>query len=312
MKILVTGAGGFIGREVLRLLAADDQAEVVAVDMGLKGIQASPRLRLVAGSVADERVRDAAVGSGVDAVIHLAAVPGGAAELNPLASRQVNIDATLDLFDVIGRGGNRPRVVFASTIAVFGDTLPGAGVDDSTPLAPRLVYGGHKAMIEVMLGTLYRRGTLDGIALRLPGIIARPKGPSGMKSAFMSNLFHALREGESFVSPVSPQARIWLMSVQQVARNLVHALYAEDRVLPPSRVLTLPALCVDWSDLISEVARRTAAPASSVRFEPDPALEAGFGAYPPLSTPAADRAGFAHDGDVATLVDRALSQIART
>lgn len=312
MKILVTGAGGFIGREVLRLLASDSEAEVVAVDTGLKGILASPRLRLVPGSVADRNVRELAIGRGVDAAIHLAAVPGGAAELNPASSRQINVDATLDLFDAVARGGNRPRVVFASTIAVFGDALPQTGVDDSTPLAPRLIYGGHKAMIEVMLATLHRRGSLDGIALRLPGIIARPKGPSGMKSAFMSNLFHALREGAPFVSPVSPRATIWLMSVQQVARNLVHALYAEDRVLPPSRTLTLPALWVDWSALIAEVVRRTTASSSQIRFEPDEALEAAFGAYPPLSTLAADRAGFAHDGNVATLVDRALEQIART
>lgn len=133
-----------------------------------------------------------------------------------------------------------------------------------------------------------------------------------MKSAFMSNMFHALRAGDAFVSPVSRSATMWLMSVQEVARNLVHALYVEDRVLPESRALTLPALCVDWSALISEVARCTASKMDSVRFEPDAELEAAFGAYPPIVTPAADRAGFAHDGNVATLAQRALEQIART
>ncbi|MEY4761826.1 MAG: hypothetical protein RLZZ200_1682 [Pseudomonadota bacterium] len=311
MKVLVTGAGGFVGREVLRILAQDPSLQVVAVDTGLRGLAASPRLRLLAGNITDESVREAAVGDGVDALVHLAAVPGGAAEMDPAASRRVNIDATLDLFDGVAREGRRPRVVFASTIAVFGDTLPPGGVDDSTPLAPRLIYGAHKAMIETMLSTLHRRGAVSGVSLRLPGIIARPKGPSGMKSAFMSNLFHALREGESFVSPVSPAATIWLMSVQQVALNLVHALRVDDARIPAERALTLPALRIGWSDLIAEVARQTGAPSSTVSFEPDAALEEAFGAYPPLSTPAAERAGFAHDGDTATLVARALEQIAR-
>jgi nucleoside-diphosphate-sugar epimerase len=308
---LVTGAGGFIGREVLRALASDQGAQVIAVDTGFKGMVPTPRLQLVAGNIADPVVRSTAIGSGIDAVIHLAAVPGGAAELDPQLSRQVNLDATLDLFDAVAQGGNRPRVVFASTIAVFGETLPKAGVDDATPLAPRLIYGAHKAMIETMLATWHRRGALNGIAVRLPGVIARPKGPSGLKSAFMSNLFHALREGQPFVSPVSRAATIWLMSVHQVARNLVHALYVEDHSLPAGRALTLPALCVDWSALIAEVAARTGSPVSAVTFEPDAALEAAFGAYPPLATVAGDRAGFVPDRDVATLVSRALEQIAR-
>lgn len=311
MKVLVTGAGGFIGREVLRLLATNDGIHVTASDVDLRGLSASPRLRLVPGDIADSPVLEAAVGEGVDAVIHLAAVPGGAAEQDPAASRRVNIDATVDLFDAVASGGRRPRVVFASTIAVFGDELPAVGVDDRTPLAPRLVYGGHKAMIETWLATLHRRGAVSGVALRLPGIIARPKGPSGMKSAFLSNLFHALRAGEPFVSPVSAGATMWAMSVAQVARNLVHGLHVSDELLPEGRALTLPALWVGWSALIDEVARQTGRATPSVVFEPDAALEAAFGAYPPLTTPAGEQAGFSHDGDVATLVGRALEHIAR-
>ena len=312
MKILVTGAGGFVGREVLRVLEQDSRIHAVAVDTHLNGLVESPRLRLVCGNITDAHVRATAIDDGVDSVVHLAAVPGGAAELDPALSRRVNIDASLDLFDAVAQGGRNPRIVFASTIGVFGDTLPPDGVDDATALAPVLIYGAHKAMIETMLAALHRRGAVSGVSLRLPGIIARPKGPSGMKSAFMSNLFHAFREREPFVSPVSTRAAMWLMSVQQVAQNLVHALTVDDALLPPARAVTLPALRVEWSALINEVARQTGSPASAVRYEPDPALESAFGAYPPLATPAACHAGFVHDQDIAILVRRALELIARS
>lgn len=312
MKILVTGAGGFIGREVLRRLAEVSDARVVALDANLAGMVASPHLQLRAGDLSDAAARDAAIGDGVDALIHLAAVPGGVAEADPALSQRVNIDATLDLFTAVARGGNRPRVVFSSTIAVYGDPLPAAGVDDATPLAPRMVYGAHKAMAEIMVATLSRRGAIDGVSLRLPGIVARPKGPSGLKSAFMSNLFHALREGQAFVSPVSPQASMWLMSVSQVAENLVHAVRSVDTGrLPAGRAVALPAQRITMRDLANAVARQTHAATSAVTYVVDAALEAGFGTHPPLVTPAADAAGFAHDGDVDTLVARALDVIAR-
>ena len=107
-------------------------------------------------------------------------------------------------------------------------------VDDITPLRPQLVYGAHKAMTEQWLATLSRRGALDALSLRLPGIVARPPGPSGMKSAFMSDVFHALRVGKPFTSPVAADATMWLMSVETVVAALLHALTL-DAPLPDAR-----------------------------------------------------------------------------
>jgi D-erythronate 2-dehydrogenase len=309
-KVLVTGAGGFIGREVLRCLAKTG-AVVVALDARLDGLAASDRLILVQGDLADAGARSQAIGAGVDAVIHLAAVPGGAAEQDPGSSKHVNIDGTLDLLSALVSSNHKPRFVFASTIAVYGDPLPAQGVDDTTPLKPRMIYGAHKAMIETMIATLSRRGNLDGVSLRLPGIVARPKGPSGMKSAFMSNLFHALNERQAFVSPVSPQGTMWLMSVTQCATNLVKALTMETALFPEGRALALPAQCITMGSLAGTVAQQCRMDAGAVTYAPDAALEAGFAAHPPLSTPAAQVAGFAHDGDVATLVARALDVVRR-
>ena len=307
MTIIVTGAGGFVGRQLVqRLLAAGH--DVVGMDSMAGGIPAGARA--VAGDIASPAVRADALRDGCSAIVHLATVPGGAAEADPAASRRINIDAMYDLLDEARAAGNRPRIVYASSIAVFGDPLPADGVDDQTPLAPRMIYGGHKAMMEIAVAMMHHRGEIEGISVRLPGILARPKGPSGMKSAFMSDLFHALRANEPFVCPVSQGATIWAQSVARCADNLLHALTMDAAQMPATRVVTLPAQRITMGALATEIARQCGVSTDLVSYRPDPALEAAFGAHPPLATPAADRAGFAHDGDPATLVANALSVIA--
>lgn len=203
---------------------------------------------------------------------------------------------------------NTPRVLFASSIAVLGDPLP-PHVDDATPLQPRMVYGAHKAMIEQWIATLTRRGAIGGLSLRFPGIIARPKGPSGMKSAFMSDLFHAAAAHETFVCPVSAEATLWLMSVTGLVRNLIHALEAPDALIAEPYALTLPAVRTSMGALALEIARQTGANPALVLYQPDDALEVAFGRQPPLKTPAADAAGFIHDRSLAALVTSALATL---
>jgi D-erythronate 2-dehydrogenase len=305
MPIIVTGAGGFVGRQIVSRLIARGK-DVVGVDTVAGGIPSGARV--VAGDLGDPAIRARALEQGCEAVIHLATVPGGAAEADPAASRRINVDAMYDLLLEAGAAGNRPRFVYASSIAVLGDPLP-PYVDDASPLVPKMIYGGHKAMMEHAVALFTARGLIEGVTLRLPGILARPKGPSGMKSAFMSNLFHALKAGEPFTCPVSAQGTIWAESLERVADNFIHALDVDVALLPPARALTLPALRIAMGDLAGEVARQCGVSPDLVRYEPDAALEAGFAAQPPLSTPAADRAGFAHDGNLANLVTSALKTL---
>jgi nucleoside-diphosphate-sugar epimerase len=308
MRVLVTGAGGFVGRNLVRAMSG--RFEVTAVDADLSALTQGQFLRLCEGDLADARVRQAALAGGIDGVVHLAAVPGGAAEAYPALSRRVNIDATMHLLDACAAAGAAPRVVFASTIAVFGETLPDDGVDDATPVAPRLIYGAHKAMMETWVAALSRRGAIDGMSLRLPGIIARPAGPSGLKSAFMSDLFHALKAGRGFTAPVSPSGTLWLMSVRCCAENLMHALTMDTAALPPARTLTLPALRLSMAELVSAVAAYCGADPSLVAYQPDAALQAAFAAQPPLATPLAESCGFRHDGTIERLVADACDALA--
>ncbi|MFM6829970.1 MAG: NAD-dependent epimerase/dehydratase family protein, partial [Novosphingobium sp.] len=227
---------------------------------------------------------------------------------DPAASRRINVDAMYDMLLEVGALNPGLRVVYASSIAVLGDPMP-ALVDDTTPLSPKMIYGGHKAMMEHAVAMFSNRWLIDGVTVRLPGILARPKGPSGMKSAFMSDLFHALKAGEAFTCPVSAAGTIWAQSVLRCAENFVHALTLDSALLPPTRAVTLPAQRLTMGDLAAEAARQCGVSPDLVTYAPDAALEAAFAAQPPLHTPAALRAGFAHDGDPATLVANALSSI---
>lgn len=309
MPVIVTGAGGFVGRQIVSRLLAQGR-EVVAMDTVAGGIPAGARV--VAGDLGDADVRADALSGGVSAVIHLATVPGGAAEADPAASRRINIDAMYDLLLEASAAGSNlrfgPRFVYASSIAVYGDPLP-AYVDDATPLSPKMIYGAHKAMMEHAVAMFANRGMIEGVTVRLPGILARPKGPSGMKSAFMSNLFHALKAGEEFVCPVSAGGTIWAQSVARCADNFIHALTLDTALLPPTYAVTLPAQRITMGDLAGEIAAQCGVSADLVRYEPDAALEVAFAAQPPLSMAAAERAGFAHDGDLATLVSSALKTL---
>jgi len=305
MHIVVTGAGGFVGRALVGRLVGAGHA-VTGLDTMPADLPAPARL--IVGDMGDAAVRGAALAQGCDALVHLATVPGGAAEADPALSRRINVDAMYDLLLEAAALNPGLRVVYASSIAVFGDPFP-AQVDDGTPLSPKMIYGGHKAMMEHAVAMFSNRGLVDGVTVRLSGILARPKGPSGLKSAFISNLFHALKAGERFVCPVSAQGTIWAQSGTRCVDNLGHALNLDSGLMPNTRAVTLPALRVAMGDLAGEIARQCTVAADLVSYQPDPSLEAAFAAQPPLTTGAADRAGFAHDGDAATLVSNALAMI---
>lgn len=302
--VLVTGAGGFVGQALVRALASGWR--VVATDRAEMDFAELPNVTVLPGDLDDPTLIAALTAQPLDAVVHLATIPGGAAEADPVLAARINVAASMALIDAASTHGNCPRVLFASSIAVFGDPLP-AHVDDDTPLTPMLRYGAHKAMVEEWIATMTRRGAIRGLSLRLPGILARPLAPSGMKSAFLSNLFHALKAGQPITLPVSADATSWLLSRRTLISQLERALDLPHD--PADARLTLPALRVVMRDMVNEIARQTSSDPALVSHAPDPAIEAAFGSQPPLSTPRADALGLHHDGTLAALVTHALADL---
>jgi len=296
MRLAVTGAAGFVGRAVVAAaLARPEVSALTVTDRVLADRPADPRLRAVAGDICDTDVQ-AEVWDGADAMIHLAAVLGGAAEADPAASRRVNLGAALDLME---RADGR-RFVLASTIAVYGAPPP-RHVNDLTPCAPRMVYAIHKCMAEVALQGASLRGEVDGLALRIPGVVPRP-GPSvGLKSAFLSDMFIAARAGQPITLPVTPQGRTWIASPGAVAAGLVHAALLPTGRTGAFRSFAMPALAPTMAELVAAVqAHHPGAPLPV--WEPDPAMTAGFADFGTLDAAHAHALGFPADADLAALV----------
>jgi len=323
MRVLVTGAGGFVGTALVdRLRACAEVSMVVATDLGLpppgptgadggKDAPQAPVLQ-IAGDLSDPGVQARLFATPVDRVFHLASIPGGMAEQQPEVAERVNLGATRALLDACARqaqaGGPVVRFVFASSIAVLGPLH--APVDDRTPLQPVLRYGHHKRTGEQWVAQAHRTGAVQGCSLRLPGVLARPPARTGQLSAFMSDLIRAVATGQRFTCPTSPQAQIWAASRPCTVDNLLHAAQAPDADLAGpegGRAFTLPVLHLSMEALAHAcgVAFGTAG-AALVDWQADASLEALFGRQPALRADAAWAAGFRHDGDALALVRRSL------
>lgn len=314
MRVLVTGAGGYIGSTLLtllnkeRVLGANRIEALAAVDR-----QLPPELSdvtAISGDLGAETTQRLVREFRPDVVFHLAAVPGGAAEGDYETGRSVNLNATLGLFEELAStarsGAKPPIVVYASTVAVYGIDLPEV-VTPQTALLPPITYGAHKLACEILLADFSRRRWLDGRSVRLPGIVARPRSPSGLVSAFMSDLLHALAAGETYTCPVGPDATAWWMSAHRCAQNLMHAAVMDVSNANPGRAWPLPVLRLSIHEVVRTMAEMYGEDRMNlVRYEPKQQVEAVFGRYPKLDDSEPRSLGLKDDESPQALIRRAL------
>lgn len=296
IRLAITGANGFVGRAVTRFLVESGfNGEVRLYDQAFGSSAAFP---VIEGDLCDPEMLDRVAGW-ADCLIHLAALPGAAAASDPELSRRINLEVPRGL---IARMAGK-RMVYASSVAVLGSEL-GCAVNDETHPAPDGVYGNHKREAELAFAAGVRSAGLTGLAIRLPGVVARPAGSAGFASAFLSDVFHAARAGTRCNLPVAPDATSWLLSARTCAANLVHAALSGET---EAEAVNMPALTVKIADLLTELAK--AHDVSGIDHLEEPAIRRVFGSHPPLAAARGQRLGMRADSDVAALVERVLADV---
>jgi nucleoside-diphosphate-sugar epimerase len=279
MHILITGAAGMIGRKlVARLVTAGalngkpiDKLTLIDVSVPQKPEGFSGTVETSAADIADAAAARAAVAGRPDVIFHLAAVVSGEAELDFEKGVHVNLDGSRALIESIRAVGNgyRPRLVFTSSIAVFGAPFPDAIADDFH-LTPLTSYGTQKAIVELLLADYTRRGFLDAIGIRLPSIVVRPGRPNKAASGFFSSIIREPLNGEEAVLPVEDSVLHWHASPRAAVGFLMHAAGVDREKLGPRVNLTMPGVCCTVADQIAALRRIAGDKAAArIRREPD-------------------------------------------
>ena len=303
MNVLITGAAGFLGRRLAQDLLEQNVGKLVLLDREKPVGFGDPRVVALGCDISRVDEVAAAIEGDIDTVFHLAAVVSGEAEADFDLGMRVNVEGSRLLLEACRRKCNRPRVVFTSSVAVFG---PGADteVDDSTAVDPRSSYGMEKAVAELLLKDYTRRGFVDGVALRLPTISVRPGRPNKAASSFASGIIREPLAGLEAVCPVPPETRLWLLSPKAAIANLVRASQIELPHADRGRVINLPGISVSVGEMVDAL-QRIAGPEVSgrVRWVRDPSIEAIVASWPSRwDVSRALSLGFENGGDLEAII----------
>jgi nucleoside-diphosphate-sugar epimerase len=320
MNVLITGGTGFLGRRLAEhlltrgsLSGRNGRAQTIdrltLLDVTKPRGFPDPRIVEVVADIADPNHLERVIDTDTSSIFHLAAIVSGMAESDFDLGMRVNVDASRSLLEVCRARGHGPRVVFTSSVAVFGGDLP-ATVLDGTAVNPQTSYGTQKAMIELLVSDYTRRGFVDGRALRLPTISVRPGRPNAAASSFASSIIREPLNGEVAICPVDASARLWLLSPRAVIDCLVAGHEVSADALGSNRVLNLPGISVTVAEMVASL-ERIAGPdvTARIRWEPDPRIERMVAGWPGTLDAARARAlGFRGDDSFDAIVRQYIDE----
>jgi len=282
MKITITGGAGLLGNRLAHHLAAsgklgDDEIEGITL-YDVVEAQAPPAapfpVTVLTGDLPAPGETDRLLADRPEVIFHLAAIVSGEAEQNFDKGYRINLEGTHRLFESVrhgyGESVQKPRLVFTSSIAVFGAPFPEA-IPDDFHLTPLTSYGTQKAIGELLLADYTRKGFFDGVGIRLPTICIRPGKPNKAASGFFSNICREPLAGHEAVLPVPEDVMHWHASPRAAMGFLTRAATMDSEVLGNRRSLTMPGLAVTVGEQIAALKRVAGeAVVRRIRREPDP------------------------------------------
>jgi nucleoside-diphosphate-sugar epimerase len=264
LHILILGAAGMVGRKLAERLARDGKlgkSEISKMTLQdvvapAKPAGASMPVDLVTADVSSQPAVEKLVAAKPDVIFHLAAIVSGEAEADFDKGYRINLDGTRFLIDAIRAigGGYKPRLVFTSSIAVFGAPFP-EKIGDEFFTTPLTSYGTQKAIGELLISDYSRKGLLDGVSIRLPTICVRPGTPNKAASGFFSNIIREPLAGKHAVLPVSEDVMHWHASPRSAVGFLLHAGTTDLNTIGPRRALSMPGLAATVGEQIAALDR---------------------------------------------------------
>jgi D-erythronate 2-dehydrogenase len=314
MEVLITGGAGLLGarlaRELLKrgTLANTDgkQTEISRITL-LDVVPAQgfsdDRIQVLTGDIADPAAIAAAITPATQSIFHLAAIVSGQAEADFDLGMRINFDATRLILERARHIGNRPRLVFTSSVAVFGGDLP-AQVPDNQLLSPQSSYGAQKVMGELLVNDYSRKGFLDGRALRMPTVCVRPGAPNKAASSFASGIIREPLNGQEAVCPVAPETPMWLLSPRHAIESLIHGHDVDGSLFGSTRALSLPGLATTVQEMVAALERVAGKKVvERIRWAQDPAIIRIVNSWPGnFRTQRGDAMGFKRDVDFDSIV----------
>lgn len=310
MRILILGGGGFLGKRLAGELLMNgglnqgQLTQLTLMDFAFpEDMREDPRLECIKADFSDEAAIRKVLEQQPDVIFHLAAIVSGEAEKNLDLGMKVNFHASLQLLELCRQLNIHPRIVFASSCAVFGGDVSKV-ITDETSARPRSSYGTQKAMVELLMNDYSRRGFVDARSLRLPTIAVRPGKANAATSSFVSSIIREPLHGVKATYPVPPKTEVWILSPKNVIRNFIHAANIDKNELGPDRIINLPGLTVSIQEMINSLEQITGPEVTGlISYIPDAFLQSIVLTWPPhFETERANQLGFVRDESATEII----------
>ncbi len=306
MRVIVTGGAGFLGRLLIQSLQADGVDDIVVIEIAEADV---PGCRVIQGDLAHDEILPAVIAEGPCVIFHLASVVSAGAEADWEHAVDQNLGGMLRLLEACRHSDHLHKVVFASTLAVFGGFTAGGEVGDVVKQTPSGTYGTTKAIGELLINDATRKGHIDGRSARLPTVIVRSGAPNAAASGFASGMFREPLGGLPSVVPVGEETVMVLGSAQNTATCIRMLADVNGDDLGHDRAVGVPGLTATVSEMLAVLEKVGGAQARSlVELEYDPDVDALVRSWPAVLDDRRGRElGLPADPDLESMV-RAYSE----